>query len=344
MLVLGFGDVSTLFVLGWRGKPFCELNECIVRRFSSLMAVVGQRRGRSPSRVYSTPPGDWTKCAICLDVLSSPVGLPACGHSFCRECVATLLARPAHERKCPSCRDDVSHVAAAALRPNWSLRAALDALPVCCRHGVKQAGSEWVADATGSPAALSQDGAAAHEATCGFAYCACPFAGCGAQLRRRDVDAHDATHALAHARGERAARAVVEKRLTSSDARVATAEARVAALEAARQAAEVSSAAALARVAALEAAHAASTVQREALVARLAALEARVAMPPPPAVASKPAAAPMPVTPHPMNALSIPHLLRRVLGDAALLATVRAEAGQRPGGGRTVTASSAGHA
>ena len=75
------------------------------RQFHSTMAaaVVGQRRGRSPERVYISPVDDWLRCTVCLDVLSDPVSLPACGHTFCRACAASVLGKPAH-RKCPNCR------------------------------------------------------------------------------------------------------------------------------------------------------------------------------------------------------------------------------------------------
>ena len=157
------------------------------------MAAVGERRGRSPERVYVTPPAEVLHCAVCLDVLSAPVSLPACGHTYCRACVAFILAKPAAQRKCPTCRSDISRgVVAAALPLNWIVKAQIDALCVRCRFGVKEEGDGWVADEAGCPARLSLDGAAAHEAACGFATTTCPFAGCGFELRRYDVASHNA--------------------------------------------------------------------------------------------------------------------------------------------------------
>lgn len=104
-----------------------------------------------------------------------------------------------------------------------------------CRFGlrVSRAG-EWEADPEGCPAQLPAGEVAAHEAACGFELLRCPFAGCGAQLRRSALDAHDVAEALQHARGERQARLALEK---SSAARISAIEAscdvRFAALEAA---------------------------------------------------------------------------------------------------------------
>ena len=205
------------------------------KKFDNAMAAVGvgERRSRSPERVYVVPVADWLRCAVCIDVLSEPVSLPACGHTFCRACVASVLARPAAQRKCPNCRKDVARsVAAAALPLTWSVDAAVDALRVRCRFGVKEEGDGWVADEAGCPAQLSLDGAAAHEATCGFAFTTCPFAGCGVQLRRSDVASHNAASVQAHLDGERAARMACEARLASSEARLALSDARLAAVEA----------------------------------------------------------------------------------------------------------------
>ena len=97
-------------------------------------------------------------------------------------------------------------------------RSQVDELRVRCRFGVKEEGDGWVADEAGCPAQLPLDGAAAHEAACGFATTPCPFAGCGVALRRSESDAYDAAFAAAHARGERAARVACEARLVAVEA------------------------------------------------------------------------------------------------------------------------------
>ena len=99
----------------------------------------------------------------------------------------------------------------------------VDQLRIYCRFGLRETrDGEWEADPQGCPAQLSMDAAAAHEATCGFTLVRCEFSGCGMELRRCAVDAHDAAEALRHARGEREARLALEAR---SAARFATLEA-----------------------------------------------------------------------------------------------------------------------
>ena len=196
------------------------------------MAAVGGRHGRLPERVYVTPPAEVLHCAVCLDVLSAPVSLPACGHTYCRACVASILAKPAAQRKCPTCRSDISRgVVAAALPLNWIVKAQIDALCVRCRFGVKEEGGRWVADEAGCPAQLTLDGTAAHEAACGFATTACPFAGCGVELRRSEVASHNAASMQEHLDGERAARLADAAHVAASDARLDALEARFSAFE-----------------------------------------------------------------------------------------------------------------
>ena len=207
------------------------------------MAAVGERRGRSPERVYVTPPAEVLHCAVCLDVLSAPVSLPACGHTYCRACVATISAKSAAQRKCPTCRSDISRgVVAAALPLNWVVKATVDALRVRCRFGVKEEGGGWMANEAGCPAQLTLDGAAAHEAACGFATITCPFAGCGVELRRSDVASHNAASVQAHLEGERAARLASDARLAACETRLTACEttsaSRFAALEASHAALE----------------------------------------------------------------------------------------------------------
>ena len=202
-----------------------------------MASAVGERRGRSPERVYVTAPAEVLHCVVCLDVLSAPVSLPACGHTYCRACVASVLAKPAAQRKCPTCRSDVSRgVFAAALPLNWIVKATVDALRVRCRFGVKDEGDGWVADEEGCHAQLTLDGAAAHEAACSFATIVCPFAGCGVELRRSDITSHNTASTQAHLDGERAARLAGEATVAAVTSRL-----------------EVSAAAAASRIAALEA-------------------------------------------------------------------------------------------
>ena len=94
----------------------------------------------------------------------------------------------------------------------------VDQLPFFCHFGLRPAfAGGWEADPAGCPMHLTADSVSAHEATCGFALVCCAFAGCGVELRRSAVDAHDAAEAVRHARGEREARLALE---ASSAARI----------------------------------------------------------------------------------------------------------------------------
>ena len=185
------------------------------------MGDVGEQRARSPTRVSFVPPSRHLSCTLC-DYNFKEVNLP-CGHMVCRACVLRWFAR---QRTCPECRVDIPP--GAPLPTNWTVRAMMDELRVRYRFGVKEEGDGWVADEAGCPARLSLDGAAAHEATCGFATTTCPFAGCGASLRRSDVALHNEASVRAHLDGERAARLAGEAAATS---RFAAMEARLLAFE-----------------------------------------------------------------------------------------------------------------
>ena len=195
------------------------------------MAAVGERRARSPTRVFFVPPSRHLLCSLCDEHFNEVVLPCAGGHTFCRACVLRWFER---QRTCPVCVAAIPVYA--VLAPNRIVLAMVDELRVRCRFGVKEEGDGWVADEAGCPAQLTLDGAAAHEAACGFATIACPFAGCGVELRREQTDAHDANFVVAHARGERAARLAGEATLAAMSARLevsaATAASRFAALEA----------------------------------------------------------------------------------------------------------------
>ena len=186
------------------------------------MASVGERRARSPTRVFFVSPSHHLVCSLC-DVNFNEVVLPcAGGHTFCRACVVRWFAR---QRTCPDCRFLIlASFTAATLPANRLAKAQIDELRVRCRFGVKEEGDGWVADEAGCPAQLSLDGAAAHEAVCGFATTTCHFAGCGVELRRSDVTSHNATCVHEHLDGERTARLADAARLAAVESRLLACE------------------------------------------------------------------------------------------------------------------------
>ena len=201
------------------------------------MALLLEQRA-APPRVYVSQPSRHLFCSLCDDGSFNEVVLP-CGHPCCQRCATSWFAR---SQSCPVCRAAFPRsLSAASLPTNWVVMAQVDDLRVHCRYGLKLEGDAWVVDARGCPASLSTSEAAGHEAACAFAPTTCPFAGCGAALRRCDVTAHDAASTPAHLDGERSARLALEARLAAVERLVAGAQqpalleslvARVASLEA----------------------------------------------------------------------------------------------------------------
>ena len=179
------------------------------------MAAVGQRHASSPTRVFFVPPSRHLLCSLCDNHFNEVVLPCAGGHTFCRACVLRWFER---QRTCPECR--IALPANVALLPNRVVIAQVDELRVRCRFGVKEDGNGWVADEAGCPAQLSLDGAAAHEAACGFATTTCPFAGCGVALRRSDVASHNEASVRTHLDGERAALLAGEATVAATSTRL----------------------------------------------------------------------------------------------------------------------------
>ncbi|GAB5353719.1 hypothetical protein AAMO2058_000058200 [Amorphochlora amoebiformis] len=50
-------------------------------------------------------PGHELECALCLKLLFDPITTPACGHSFCRECLSRAMKE---KPNCPICRETLS--------------------------------------------------------------------------------------------------------------------------------------------------------------------------------------------------------------------------------------------
>ena len=247
---------------------------------------MGERRARSPTRVFFVPPFRHLSCTLCDDNFKE-LNLP-CGHTFCRACVVRWFER---QRTCPECRVNIPP--GAPLPTNWTVRAQVDELRVRCRFGVKEEGDGWVADEACCPARLSLDGAAAHEAACGFATTTCPFAGCGVELRRSDVASHNEATLRAHLDGERTARLAGEIRLAAVEASAASTRADLDGGRVAR----------LAEVTALTASAAAATSRVALLEARLAALEQRL-----PARLGAPLPQPVAPLPQPVASLPVPSM------------------------------------
>ncbi|KAM5299792.1 E3 ubiquitin-protein ligase TRIM58 [Ctenodactylus gundi] len=81
------------------------------------------------------------RCAVCLDLLRDPVSV-ACGHSFCRRCVAELCAHadraPGRPLACPQCRGPFLPE---AVRPNPQLAGLVERVRQLCLGAGADAGT-----------------------------------------------------------------------------------------------------------------------------------------------------------------------------------------------------------
>ena len=71
-------------------------------------------------------------CVVCHAVYDSPMVLDPCGHSFCRECVASLLDS-GHEN-CPICRTRMIEGVGVGVPPNRALKELIGNLEIKCMN------------------------------------------------------------------------------------------------------------------------------------------------------------------------------------------------------------------
>ena len=149
------------------------------------------------------------KCSCCYRAFRDPVTLH-CGHSLCRACAVRWFTEPS--KLCPIGRCAASaNCEPAALPTAYALRDVVDSLRVHCRYGLyKTVNGDWAVDVSGCPKQMRPADAAAHEKTCEHAMMVCPFAGCGANLRRMDAAVHNFQAAVQHAAGEHNARLALQ--------------------------------------------------------------------------------------------------------------------------------------
>ncbi|XP_072024705.1 RING finger protein 151-like isoform X2 [Amphiura filiformis] len=116
---------------------------------------------------------DGLLCSICRDVLEDPLQAP-CEHVFCSTCIHGWLV---HEQICPEDRQSLS---VSELRPIFRyMRNDLNQLRIRCINAEN-----------GCDVVYALEHIAKHESECGFGRMTCPNGVCGAQLERRELDAH----------------------------------------------------------------------------------------------------------------------------------------------------------
>jgi len=78
-------------------------------------------------------------CPVCLGLICEPTTAPACGHSFCRNCIIQSLEKL--QQRCPACRttmcvrDWPPRVARARMARRAPSAAAVPAQRLCARDG-----------------------------------------------------------------------------------------------------------------------------------------------------------------------------------------------------------------
>ena len=86
-----------------------------------------------PVAIFADRPDEDLICAICHDVLESPICCP-CGHSFCRSCLDSWLETG---ENCPTCRQELSD----NVHPNGTLERLLLKSTVSCKNALKDQAS-----------------------------------------------------------------------------------------------------------------------------------------------------------------------------------------------------------
>ena len=145
-----------------------------------------------PTEIFSPPPPDGCKCAVCMDVLESAKSF-SCGHSFCGGCCSGVTAAP--EAVCPTCR-----AKAGEAKPNYSVRDIVDGLTARCpeaegggdgRKRKRGDDEEEVSTAAGGCAWTGPlRDLDEHRKSCEHAIVACAIEGCNHECKRKDMEAH----------------------------------------------------------------------------------------------------------------------------------------------------------
>ena len=79
------------------------------------------------------------KCALCLDFFTAPVRITKCGHNFCQQCLAEIIAIGKDSWRCPECRTEQSQ-ALEELARNFFLEKTVEKFlsareTMCAAHG-----------------------------------------------------------------------------------------------------------------------------------------------------------------------------------------------------------------
>ena len=151
--------------------------------------------------LFLSAPDDDFICALCADVLDTPVSACQEGHTFCRECLQKWADKLKADRKPitrPNCRAKVSSVASASR--NRIVENLVSAMSVRCKHAEAPTSGDASAKklCSGDAAATCQwtgkkSKLEAHLKSCQYVPVACPHEGCDACIQRAQLTAHTKT-------------------------------------------------------------------------------------------------------------------------------------------------------
>lgn len=94
-------QTETLSIIG----PLMDHNTALRRELAATRNTFQE----TIQKVFAMAERDLS-CAICLGVLSRPLTLPDCGHTYCGSCLESFFSkqmerRPSSRRTCPTCRN-----------------------------------------------------------------------------------------------------------------------------------------------------------------------------------------------------------------------------------------------
>ncbi|XP_061605624.1 RING finger protein 151 [Phyllopteryx taeniolatus] len=130
-----------------------------------------QSGGYDVERFVDTPDYDLI-CTICQGVLRCPVRA-ACHHVFCKKCILQWLKR---QETCPCCRKPIH---AGMIFVMFKLSKSIGRMKIKCKNEIR-----------GCAATLPLSEQYSHSLNCLYELVPCPYAGCRAQLLRRDLETH----------------------------------------------------------------------------------------------------------------------------------------------------------
>jgi len=138
--------------------------------------------------VFVYPLPDELKCPVCFDIFKDPVITRECAHSFCRICFCKSLD---NKPSCPTCR---APAYVENVHPNRLVAGIIEQLPIHCKYGLKNNGSEWILTTgpTACPTIIKRSTRREHERVCSFSTSPCPHhhRGCSFIGMRSEVDTH----------------------------------------------------------------------------------------------------------------------------------------------------------